>query len=187
MARRHRLIRPDPTLGQLQRADIDDYLANDILVKSDRMSMAHGLEVRSPFLHPRLAEFGLRLPGRLKAGLFGSGKRVLRALATRCYGINVAAAKKQGFSLPVHTWLRGPARFLLDDLLSSKSLTHLPMLNARTISTACADHVAGRRSYGFELWGLMVLVAWHREQIQKQRTASGATGAREVVFSVCTP
>lgn len=166
MAARHQL-RGDIDLGALQRADLADYLVNDILVKSDRMSMAHGLEVRAPFLDADLAEFALRLPARLKAERSGQGKRILRAFAEKTYGATLSRAKKQGFSIPVHEWLRGPARPLLDDLLSPASLTSIPILNAAAIGRAVADHINGRRAYGWELWGLMVLVAWHRQQIQR--------------------
>ncbi len=155
------------TLGQLQRADIADYLVNDFLVKSDRMSMAHGLEVRAPFLDADLADFALRLPDALKAGRMGQGKRILRALAEHSYGAQVSRAKKQGFSIPVHEWLRGPARPLIDDLLSPASLSAVPELNATAVAGVLADHLSGRRAYGWELWGLMVLVAWHRQHIQR--------------------
>ena len=177
MADRHHL-RGAITLGHLQRADLADYLVNDILVKSDRMSMAHGLEVRAPFLDADLAEFALRLPARLKAGRVGDGKRILRALAERTYGVNLSRAKKQGFSIPVHEWLRGPARPLIDDLLSPASLGALPQLNAPAIAPVVADHLSGRRAYGWELWGLMVLVAWHRQQIQ--RAPSRPVSARPI-------
>jgi len=165
MADRHHL-RGRITLGHLQRADLADYLVNDILVKSDRMSMAHGLEVRAPFLDADVAEFALRLPSHLKAGRVGHGKRILRALAEKTYGVNLSRAKKQGFSIPVHEWLRGPARPLVDDLLSPASLSAVPELNAPAIARVASDHQSGRRAYGWELWGLMVLVAWHRQHIQ---------------------
>ena len=166
MAARHHL-RGTITLGLLQRADIADYLVNDILVKSDRMSMAHGLEVRAPFLDADVAEFALRLPAALKAGRTGNGKRILRALAEKSYGAGLARAKKQGFSIPVHEWLRGAARPLIDDLLSPSSLSAIPQLDAPAIARVVADHLSGRRAYGWELWGLMVLVAWHRQHIQR--------------------
>ncbi len=181
MATRHGLT-GRPGLRQLQGADVADYLANDILVKADRMSMAHGLEVRSPFLNPQLADFALRLPSGLKAGLVGSGKRILRELAARTYGIDVARSKKQGFSIPVHAWLRGPARPLAEDLLSPASLARVAPLNARAVTSAWNDHVKGRRSYGFELWGLMVLVAWHREHVQGRPQWTPASAARAVTF-----
>jgi asparagine synthase (glutamine-hydrolysing) len=165
MAARHRLGQA-PSLAELQRADLSDYLVNDILVKSDRMSMAHGLEVRAPFLDADLAEFALALPDQLKAGRSGPGKRVLRALAEKTYGVNLAGARKQGFSIPVHEWLRGPARPLVDDLLSPASLEAVPVLDGPAIARVTAQHLSGQRAYGWELWGLMVLVAWHRQQIQ---------------------
>jgi asparagine synthase (glutamine-hydrolysing) len=181
MSTRHGLT-GRPGLPHLQVADVSDYLPNDILVKSDRMSMAHGLEVRSPFLNPQLAEFALRLPSGLKAGLFGPGKRILRELAARTYGIDVSRSSKQGFSIPVHTWLRGPARPLAEDLLSPASLARVAPLNAAAVTSAWDDHVKGRRSYGFELWGLMVLVAWHREHLQGGPPWTPVAPARAVTF-----
>ena len=166
MAARHGLTGA-VSFGELQRADVRDYLVNDILVKSDRMSMAHGLEVRAPFLDRDLAEFALRLPADFKTGRRGAGKRILRALARRTYGPEMAGAIKQGFSIPVHEWLRGPARGLVEDLLSPASITSIPLLDAKVIAGAVADHQSGRRALGWELWGLMVLAAWHRQQIQR--------------------
>jgi asparagine synthase (glutamine-hydrolysing) len=166
MAERHGLT-GGISLELLQRADVRDYLVNDILVKSDRMSMAHGLEVRAPFLDRDLAEFALRLPAGFKAGRTGQGKRLLRALARKTYGARVADAVKQGFSIPVHEWLRGPARPLLDDLLSPSSVAALSLLDGSVVARAVDDHMSGRRALGWELWGLMVLVAWHRRQIQR--------------------
>jgi asparagine synthase (glutamine-hydrolysing) len=166
LASKHGVALERPTLRQMQLADIAEYLPNDILTKSDRMSMAHGLEIRSPFLDPELAEFALRLPDASKLSLRGPGKRVLRELAKRSYDVDVAGARKQGFSIPVHAWLRGPARPLVEDLLAPASLASLPALDPTAVSRAVADHMSGRRSFGFELWGLAVLVAWHRRYVQ---------------------
>jgi asparagine synthase (glutamine-hydrolysing) len=182
MAERHHLG-ARVSLGELQRADIGDYLPNDILVKSDRMAMAHGLEVRAPFLNGSIAEFGLRLPARLKAGLSGHGKRVLRELAARSYGVDVAHARKQGFSVPIHAWLRGPGRAIAEELLSPSSLGRVEVLDAVTVQQALRAHMESRRSYGFELWGLMVFVAWHRQHLQSSAAWSPASLAPErIVF-----
>ena len=164
----HRVPLTHVTLRHLQAVDVSEYLPNDILTKSDRMSMAHGLEVRSPFLDPDLAEFALRLPASMKIRGQRETKWVLRELARQTYGVDVASERKQGFSIPVHAWLRGAARPLIDELLSPRSLAELPMLDARTVAGAVDDHMSGRRSYGFELWGLAVLVAWHRRFIQRR-------------------
>jgi len=166
LAERHR-VPEHPSLQDLQILDLAEYLPNDILVKSDRMSMAHGLEVRAPFLEARLAQFAVSLPARLKSTVTGPSKRVLRELARRTYGVDVARAGKQGFSIPVHGWLRGPARELAHDLLAESSLRTMAVLDAEQVRAALQEHMSGRRSYGFELWGLMVLVAWHRTRLQR--------------------
>ena len=161
-----RLGLPDnPSLRELQCADVAEYLPNDILAKADRMTMAHGLELRAPFLEPDLAEFALRLPANLKTGRSGPGKIILRKLA-KTYGVAVANAPKQGFSIPVHAWLRGPARALMGDLLSPLSVRECGVLDAGAVSRAVSDHLSGRKSYGFELWGLMSLMAWHRRRLK---------------------
>lgn len=164
LAARHGLPE-SPSLRQLQSADVSEYLPNDILAKADRMTMAHGLELRAPFLEPDLAEFALRLPARMKTGLMGHPKRILRALAAKAYGVTVARAGKQGFSIPVHGWLRGPARTLMGDLLAPESVRRVDAIDDRAVERAVVEHLSGRRSHGFELWGLMVLLAWHRARV----------------------
>ena len=165
MAARHALP-PRPSLAALQTADVTDYLPNDILAKSDRMSMAHGLEVRSPFLDPDLAEFALQLPAALKAGRTGPTKRVLRELAKRECGAEMSRAPKQGFSIPVHAWLRGPARPLVEDLLSGEALAPLPALDRRAIAApspiTCQDVARTGSSSG----GSRSCRVWHRQHIQ---------------------
>jgi asparagine synthase (glutamine-hydrolysing) len=175
-----------PTLRQLQEADVTEYLPNDILTKSDRMSMAHGLEIRSPFLDPALAAFALRLPATLKVALNGRTKRVLRALASRTYLVDVAHAPKQGFSIPVHAWLRGSARPLIEDLLSAASLREIPVLDAAGVRSVVDAHMSGRRSYGFELWGLAVLAAWHRRFVRGQLDDPQGALPRIIDVQPCT-
>jgi asparagine synthase (glutamine-hydrolysing) len=156
----------NPTLGDLQRADVAEYLPNDILTKVDRMSMAHGLEVRAPFLQPAIAEFALSLPEELRCRIAGRPKLLLRELARRTYGSEVADAPKQGFSIPIHQWLRGPLRSTAEELLSENALRAIDVLDASAVRGVWQDHLAGRRSHGWELWGLMVLSAWHRVRVQ---------------------
>jgi asparagine synthase (glutamine-hydrolysing) len=158
---------------------VSEYLPNDILAKADRMSMAHGLEVRAPFLNPAVADYALRLPAWLKVGARGPTKRVLRALAHARYGSSIALAGKQGFSVPVHAWLRGPARPLVTDLLSAESIRRIPALDPAGVQRALDAHMSGRRSLGFELWGLMVLVAWHRRHIEARPEPGDVSGPSE--------
>jgi asparagine synthase (glutamine-hydrolysing) len=169
LSQRHRLPQK-PSVHDLQLADISDYLPNDILAKTDRMSMAHGLEVRSPFLDPELATFALSLPARMKARLTGPTKRILRRVAARHYGAGLAQRGKQGFSIPIHAWLRGPGRELVSDLLSPASVGSIGLLDTKAVQDAARAHFDGNRSLGFELWGLMVLVAWYRARIARPGT-----------------
>lgn len=154
-------------LLRFQLADIAEYLANDILVKTDRMSMAHGLETRAPFLYPDVVEFGLRLPDHLKVGRFGRLKCLLRAAARRHFGPAIADRAKQGFSIPVHAWLRRKEGEPVRDLLARDSVRATGILDAGTVEALVNDHMAGRGAFGFELWGLAVLVAWHRLRVAR--------------------
>ena len=154
------------SLRALQVADINGYLANDILVKADRMTMAHGLEIRSPFLDPELAQFGLDLPDKFKADTRGPLKRILRHRAHLLAGKRLASAKKRGFSIPVHGWLRASGRNLVEDLLAESSIAATGCLDTAQVRRAMQDHMTGRQSLGFELWGLMVFVAWYRARVE---------------------
>jgi asparagine synthase (glutamine-hydrolysing) len=166
MAARHHLSVP-LTLSQLQRCDLADYLPNDILTKVDRMTMAHGLESRAPFLVPKVAEFAVGLPDAWKMSIFGQSKRILRALATRIYGPQIGYAKKQGFSIPVHHWLRGPMREVVEELVTRQHLEDFGLIDTDAVLQAKAQHMQGRAQLGFELWGLMVLIAWYRVRVQQ--------------------
>ena len=148
-----------------QLMDIAEYLNNDILPKSDRMSMAHSLEVRSPYLNHFLAEWAIMRPDRQKISRTGSLKTILRHAAYRVYGKEIAYRPKQGFSLPVHTWIRGALSEMVQDLHSNESLSKIEFLNTVRIRKIVDDHFALRKSYGFELWGLLVFVAWYRMNI----------------------
>lgn len=181
-------IAANPSLLDLQRTDVREYLPNDILAKVDRMTMAHGLESRTPFLNPGIADFALSLPATYKLPRGRQPKWILRQLAARLLGPEIATAKKQGFSIPIHQWLRGPARGLVDDLLSPGSLAALPVLDGGAVIRARDAHLSGRRQFGFEIWGLMVLVAWYRARILAPAvSATCPEGLRRMEFPWAGP
>jgi asparagine synthase (glutamine-hydrolysing) len=171
----------DPDTPALQRLDAAEYLCNDILVKVDRMTMAHGLEARAPLLNPALADFALALPEKLSLTLHGPPKKLLREMVRRIYGDRLASARKQGFSIPIHTWLRGPARPLAESLLNPEAVRATGLLDEREVSAAWRAHATGRAQLGFELWGLMVLVAWHQARVAS-RPSAVSTGLRRVTL-----
>lgn len=155
-------------LAALQRADMADFLVNDILVKVDRMTMAHGLEARAPLLAPELAALGQSLPPHLLAGHAGGGKRVLRHLASERLGAAVGNAPKQGFSIPIHDWLAGPGRDLAMSVLSPARIAATELLSTPDVLAVRDRHMKREAPLGFELWGLMVLVEWCGQRSARQ-------------------
>jgi len=157
---------PDrPSLLDLQLADIAEYLPNDILAKVDRSTMAHGLESRAPFLDRQFAEFALGLPDRWKTTSRSQTKVLLRRLVARHFGEDHARAPKQGFSIPLHHWLRTSGRDVMRRVLDRDRVRALGVLDDAAVHRAVEDHASGRRTIGWELWGLMVLVCWFEQRV----------------------
>jgi asparagine synthase (glutamine-hydrolysing) len=154
-----------PSTRDLQITDVEEYLPNDILAKVDRATMAHGLESRAPLLNQHVAEFALALPDRLRTDETGGTKIALRRLCARHFGRDHAFAPKQGFSIPVHTWLRDERPSLVTQLLAPDRVGALGVLDPDGVTRAVDAHMTGRRALGWELWGLMVLVAWYEQRV----------------------
>lgn len=154
-----------PALLDLQLADVAEYLPNDILAKVDRSTMAHGLESRAPFLDRQCAEFGLSLPDEWKAPSRSRTKVLLRRLCARHFGESHAHAPKQGFSVPLHHWLRTAGRGTLTQVLDRDRVRAIGILDEAVVARAMADHLSGKRTIGWELWGLMVLVCWYEQRV----------------------
>jgi asparagine synthase (glutamine-hydrolysing) len=151
------------TTHDLQVTDIHEYLTNDILAKVDRATMAHGLESRAPLLNQGVAEFALSLPLNLRVRGTVT-KFMLRELCARHYGHAHAYAPKQGFSIPVHTWLRHEGRRLMTDLLAPDRVDAIGLIDSSAVSRTVDRHIAGA-AHGWELWGLMVLMAWFEARV----------------------
>jgi asparagine synthase (glutamine-hydrolysing) len=136
------------------------FLPEDILTKVDRMSMAHSLEVRSPFLHPDMASLAGGMPGRYKV-FGGKGKRLLKMAARNDLPPEIVTRRKHGFNVPIDVWFRGEGRGLLMDTLPSGSLVRSGVLNGRYIGRMIGEHSERRANQGRKLWGLLVLEMWH--------------------------
>ena len=135
------------------------FLPDDILAKVDRISMAHSIEVRPPFLDHRIVEFAARLPEHLK--ISGSAQKlILRRLMRERLPEPVLRRKKVGFDIPAHEWLRGPLLPLLDDALSTGLSEHGELFDARAVRACFEAHRARRANFGHHLWGLMTLFLW---------------------------
>jgi asparagine synthase (glutamine-hydrolysing) len=134
-------------------------LPDDILYKTDRMSMAHSLEVRPPFLDHRIVEFAASLPERMKIR-GGTQKFVLRELMRGKLPETVLKRKKTGFDIPTHDWFRGALRQLLMDTVTPEAIAETGIFDARAIETLIRDHMERRINAGYHLWGLLTLFLW---------------------------
>lgn len=154
------------SLNRLLWLDQICYLPDDILNKTDRMSMAHALEVRPPFLDHRLVEFCASLPAEFK--IRGSQRKyLLEELMSRKIPPIVLRRKKIGLDIPTHDWLRGPLRELLKDTLSAGAIKRTGLFRAEVIQDFIRQHMERRRNLGFHLWGLMIFFLWlNKWQIQ---------------------
>jgi asparagine synthase (glutamine-hydrolysing) len=143
----------------LQALDIETYLAGDLLPKADLASMAHSLELRSPFLDPEVVELGLALPDHLKVR-GRRGKIALRSAFADVLPPEVADRGKAGFGLPLGRWFRGELREQAHDLLCEDSL-----FSRQSVERLLAEHEAGRADHGHRLWCLLVFELWRRTWI----------------------
>jgi asparagine synthase (glutamine-hydrolysing) len=137
------------------------YLPEDILYKCDRMSMAHSLEVRPPFLDHRMVEFAASLPERYKVR-GRTLKFVLRELMRGKLPPAVLTRPKEGFDIPAHDWFRGPLRELLLDTVTEPAAREFGMLRWPAIDSLMRDHFDRRANAGYQLWGLLTLFLWIR-------------------------
>jgi len=137
------------------------YLPEDILTKIDRASMSVGLETRLPFLDPRLIEFAWKLPIHYK--LEGTeGKKILKSLLKKYIPSQMIDRPKQGFSLPINKWLRGPLREWANDLLSFENLNDDPFLDANAIRSLWNKHINGL-NMDQALWNVLMYQAWKKQ------------------------
>lgn len=152
-------------LGPLQRAqyvDLNLYLPGDILVKVDRTSMANSLEVRTPFLDHEFVAWALSLPADRKINRYG-GKVLLKQAMEPLLPLDLLYRPKQGFTVPLAEWLRGPLRPLVTGLLQSEPLRSCGMFDLATISSRIAAHLSGRQNHSKTLWLLVVFDAFLRQ------------------------
>ena len=136
------------------------YLAEDILHKVDRASMAVSLEVRSPFLDRDLVELIVRLPPRLKLGPGGSSKAILKKAMRSRIPVSVIDRAKKGFGIPVAEWLRGPLSPMVDDLLSEERLSDAGYLDSATVRRLIDEHRRNERNHRKVLWTLLSFELW---------------------------
>src|SRR5436190_40271 len=163
---------PSPhALQCAQYADLKIYLPNDVLVKVDRMSMAHSLEVRAPLLDRRIAEFAFAIPPSRKMPRL-EPKELLRTLGRSRLPADILNLPERGFTAPVGAWIAGPgASRFRDEVLSRVSHVN-DWLNTGLVESHWNDHRVGRADHVFESWAVWMLERWSRLLIRKATCAS---------------
>ncbi len=154
--------------------DMMSYLPDDILVKVDRASMAASLEVRSPLLDYRVVEFAWTLPLHLRMGGAKGGKRILRQVLARYVHRGLTDRPKQGFSVPISSWLCGPMRDWAEDLLGERRLLVDGFFHVEAVRRTWQQHLAGWCDNRDLLWSVLMFQTWYdaqREQLEQPPSA----------------
>jgi asparagine synthase (glutamine-hydrolysing) len=155
---------PDLALDETERMQFLDtvsYLPGDILTKVDRASMSVSLEVRTPILDHRVAEFAWTLPLEVKIRN-GQSKWPLRQLLYRYVPPRLVDRSKSGFGVPIGEWLRGPLKGWAEDLLEERALRQAGILAPAPIRARWREHVEGRRNWQHALWNVLMFESWRR-------------------------
>jgi len=184
----------DATLGELAAAGDDlpaylwfdqkYFLPDDILTKVDRISMAHSIEVRPPFLDHRVVEFAASLPPGMQ--IQGSRQKVILKNSMRNkLPASVLSRKKIGFDIPAHEWFRGPLRPLLLETLGNAAAEHSGFFRFDRIMALEQAHQERRANLGYHLWGLLTLLLWMKKwRIQTIPLTDQARTPEKVLSSI---
>ena len=154
----------DDLLNRQLYADLALYLADDILVKVDRMSMATSLETRAPFLDGDLMELAFSMPGHLKIRN-GERKWILKQAMRGVLPESILSRRKEGFSIPMKNWLRRELAPLMRDLLSPGRVATRGLFDPKEVTALVDAHVAGRENHAHTLFPLMVFERWATEYL----------------------
>ena len=147
-------------IERMQFVDMNFYLAEDILTKVDRASMAVSLEVRAPFLDPKVAEFAASLPPEFKLKR-NKGKFILKKAVEDLLPRNILKRPKKGFGIPIAQWLKGSLNPLMKDLLSPERLKSQGLFDEQTVWRLIREHEQNVASHHKQLWTLLVFQLWY--------------------------
>ncbi|HLY87152.1 MAG TPA: asparagine synthase (glutamine-hydrolyzing) [Gaiellaceae bacterium] len=156
-----------PALARLQDVDFGVYLVDDLLVKTDRASMAHSLEARVPFLDPAVTTLAFALPTRLKVR--GLAKKVLlRKAVEPLVPTEVVHGRKRGFSIPAAAWLRSELEPFARETLAPANLRRQGFFQPEPVTRLIDEHAAGREDWSRQLWGLLAFTLWYERHVEQE-------------------
>ena len=155
----------DPLNKQLY-IDQNTYLVDELLVLSDRMSMAHSLELRVPYLDHTLVEHFAQMNTNLKLHNF-SKKYILKKIAEKYLPKKIIYRRKKGFSVPLVLWFRNELKSYMNHILNEKSINKTGLFNYSEVKNIVDQHVGGMRNNDEKIWALMVFLLWYDKFIEK--------------------
>jgi asparagine synthase (glutamine-hydrolysing) len=151
-------------VDRVNYADLHSFLPYNVLRYSDRMSMAHGLEIRCPFTDHKLIEFLARVPWRHKLRITQS-KRLLRQAASAWLPRAIITRPKLGLNPPMGLWMQSKLQSLLCSHLAPERIRQRGYFRAATVQRLVSDHAKGRRDYSLHLWALISFEEWHQQYL----------------------
>lgn len=154
----------EDTLSRCLYVDMKTWLPNNILTKVDRMTMAHSLEARAPFLDHKIVDFGFQLPVDLKLHRFSS-KYILKKALGPILPEKIIKRKKRGFNSPMAIWLKTSLHEILQDTLSSKTINQHGLFKSDFIQSLITEHLSGQRDNSYRLWSLLCFQLWYDQFI----------------------
>ncbi len=157
-------------VDKMLHADCMTRLADHQLPIVDRMSMAHSLEARSPFLDRRVVEFAMRIPAEWKMK-HRRIKYVTRKLGERYLSRELLYRKKQGFGFPLALWFRGELRSLIRRTVEESRLVEAGVFRREEMRRLCEEHIGGKIDHNFRLWMLFNIELWYRHYIDRTPVA----------------
>jgi asparagine synthase (glutamine-hydrolysing) len=146
-------------LARAMDLDLGIFLVDDMLVKTDRASMAHSLEARVPILDPVVAELARSVPSRLKVRPLAK-KRLLRRAVTPLLPQEIIRGRKRGFSIPLAAWLRKELQPLARDVLSPANVTRQGFFEAEAVTRLLDEHSASRADHSRKIWVILCFAVW---------------------------
>jgi len=148
-------------LDGMLRSDLLFYLPNDMLIKVDRASMAHSLEVRVPFMDHVLVETVMRMPDNMKLKYFYKKKYLLKQLMKDRLPKDVVFGKKRGFNAPINIWLEKEMRVLAYDVLTDPAFQEIGLFNQSYVEDMLQKHFNREKDSSYQIWCLIFFAIWY--------------------------
>jgi asparagine synthase (glutamine-hydrolysing) len=166
-------------LDRVADLDVEGYLPEYQLCYMDRMSMANGLEVRSPLCDYDLVDFVTTLPPSYRLKNLRT-KHIFKDVASQWIPVEIINRRKRGFDSPIGEWFKGQLREFTEGFLSYEHVKRSGLLNPEHVTRMLGEHLSGRRNYSLQLWSLVALEAWYRMYIEDRVTDISSYSLKDI-------